>query len=130
MARQSERVVSMVRTLVAGALLLGGAGVAVAGESTGVLHEAMQTEIKIAWDGIQKTTDSIGCLVTATGHNEPALTRILDTLNAGEVRLREARRLAQSAASDAERAQAIEHARASLALVLEAETALEQSGLN
>lgn len=94
------------------------------------LDSMMLEEIATAHTRLQKVTENIGCLVTATGANEPALVRILDTLNDGEVRLREARRLAQSAASDDERALAISHARATLALVDQAENQTEQANLN
>lgn len=94
------------------------------------LDSAMLEEIAAAHTRLQKATENIGCLVTATGVNETALARILDTLNDGEVRLREARRLAQSAASDDERTLAISHARATLALVDQAESQTEQAGLN
>lgn len=112
------------RTFLAGAgiaALLALAGGARADEIGTRLDSVMQQEIATAHTRLQKATENIGCLVTATGTNEPALVLILDKLNDGEVKLREARRLAQSAVTDEERNAAIEQARASLAYVQEAE---------
>ena len=94
------------------------------------LNVVMHSEIQTAWTGLQKATESIGCLITATGTNEVALSGILDRLNKGEMSLRNARRIAESASNDDERNRAIEHARASLAHIWRAEADLEKAGLN
>lgn len=115
---------SMGRTFLAGfgaMALLALAGGAQADEIGTRLDSVMRQEIETAHARLQKATENIGCLVTATGTNEPALVLILDKLNDGEVTLREARRLAQAADTDEERSAAIEQARASLVFVQEAE---------
>jgi hypothetical protein len=100
------------------------------GAAAGDLQQSMQSEIDIAWTSLQKATENIGCIVTASGENGPKIVRMLDVLNDGEVRLREARRIAQSAATDTDRLEAIGHAKASLALVREAESLSNETETN
>lgn len=102
---------------------------AYAGEAATRIDQVMQQEIATAHARLQKATERIGCLVTATDTDAPAMSRILDTLNHGEISLREARRLAETAVTDDERTLAIAQARATLAFVVQAESESEQADL-
>jgi len=90
----------------------------------------MQSEIKIANDGLQKVTEKIGCLVTASDMHGPEMTKILDVLNESERKLRDARRTAETASTPADRMHAIEQARSSRALVNIADGYRAASGIN